>query len=180
MTACFRSICPVHTLRLFSWHGVCACVVVCTFPHLSSFLFVSPSHMLMNCDSGEVSLECGHTIPSVPSERRPLLCWTLLVHTRAHPCMCSLLSSRSWGCLKPCGKWSSTTTTSGTTASGETASTASSTNASPTTHARLCGSTRRCLCKGAVCSLLWRTRTIRVWCFLSLRGCLSSFTVLST
>lgn len=26
----------------------------------------------MNCDSGEVSLECEHTIPSVPSERRPL------------------------------------------------------------------------------------------------------------
>lgn len=49
MTAYFRSICPVHTLRLLSWHGVCACVVVCTLPHLSSFLLVSPSHMLMNC-----------------------------------------------------------------------------------------------------------------------------------
>ena len=84
---------------------------------------------------------------SFPKEAA-LTCWQMFCVRMRSLRACFLCSSQSWGCLKRCGKWSTTTTTRGTTASGGTASAASSTSASPTTRARSCGSTRRCLCEG--------------------------------
>lgn len=142
-------------VRFTSWglwdDMLCICMYVCfpICPASSSFNLRMISHVVIQCEAQvcvfpSVLSGCFGSTSSNQSAQR---CWKSFACPCAHLCT-FFFSSQSWGCLKPCGKWSTTTTTSGTTASGETASTASSMSASPTIRTRSCGSTRSCLCDG--------------------------------
>lgn len=110
-TTYFLSICLICTLGLI-W-CVCVsyvCVCVCTFTHLSSFLFGSPSHVVLKCKSLERWLQSEHTFPSVISERLSATSpkrrlWPAEKHLSAHVLTCARVSSsvhragNVWNCV---------------------------------------------------------------------------------